>query len=562
MNTQDSDILRKISTACRNAIYVVGIFSFFINLLMLTTAMYMLQVFDRVLASRSYDTLLYLTFAAIIALITLALLDIARSRVLVQVSYWLDNALSPAALRKCPDELINGHAYGSQSLRDINTVRQFVSGSGIYTVFDLPWVIIYLIAILYLSPWLFLLATVGAVILFGLAVINEYVTRRLLVEANVKAIMAQDYVDSSLRNSETIQAMGMMTNVMKHWQEKNSSVLQSQTVASNRAGALYAISKFFRLTLQILMLGLGAYLVIGYSLTGGGMIAGSILLARALAPVEQIIGVWKQMLAAKQAYHRLKRHFSLPVRQETDIKLPKSTGELDVKGVFYKLKNGRQVLSNLTFSIKPGEMIAIVGPSGAGKSTLARLLVGVLPATAGDIRLDGVNVFSWERQDFGRQVGYVPQDVELFTGTVKDNIARMGEVDDNAVIAAAKMAGVHELILKLPHGYDTKIGAQTFVLSGGERQRIALARAYYQMPTLVVLDEPNSNLDQTGEACLQEALLAAKKNGATQIIISHKSSIIKHVDRILLIMEGQMKMIGPRDKVLAEIERISKKVRQ
>lgn len=295
MKRMESDFLRNITHSCRNAVYVVGIFSFFINLLMLTIPIYMLQVFDRVLASRSMDTLVYLTMVAMIALMAMALLDIARSRVMVQVSYWLDNALSPEALRKCPDELLQGKAYGPQSIRDIGVIRQFLSGSGIFTLFDMPWVPIFLIAILYLNPWLFLVATLGAAVLFALAVINEMVTRRLLTEANVKSILAWNYIDTSLRNAEVIQSMGMMPNIVDHWQTKNNSVLQAQTIASNRAGALFSISKFIRLSLQILMLAVGAYLVVNNSLTGGGMIAGTILLGRALAPVEQAIGVWKHI---------------------------------------------------------------------------------------------------------------------------------------------------------------------------------------------------------------------------------------------------------------------------
>lgn len=563
MNNKDNNFLRKITLACRNALYMVGLFSFFINILMLTTSIYMLQVYDRVLASRSFDTLIYLTLAALIALMTLALLDIARSRILVHVSHWLDNALSAPALGKSPDQILSGHGYGPQALRDIATLRSFVAGSGIFSLFDAPWVPIYLIAIFYLSPTLGVLATLGAVMLFGLAVINEMITRHMLTEANAKAIAAQYYVDASLRNAEVIQAMGMMPNIIEHWDSKNSAVLHLQMVASNRAGAVLAFTKFMRLALQILMLAVGAYLVIENSLTGGGMIAGTILLSRALAPVEQGIGVWKQMLAARLAYQRLRKHFSAPERPETKIKLPVPKGALNIDNVSYQLPNSdHPILANITLHLKPGEMIAVIGPSGAGKSTLARLIVGALKSTSGDIRLDGVDVYAWERTDFGKYTGYVPQDVELFSGSVKDNIARMGKVDDKAVIAAAQLAEVHEIILKLPKGYDAKIGGSSFVLSGGQRQRIALARAIYQIPRLLVLDEPNANLDSDGEAALQRTLQAMQKNGATQIIISHKPSIVKHADRILFIVDGKIKFFGPREQVLAELQRLSERGKQ
>lgn len=563
MKSTESGFLRNIAHACRNAVYVVGVFSFFINLLMLTTAIYMLQVYDRVLASRSYDTLIYLTLAAIVALMALALLDAARARVLVQVSYWLDNALSPAALEKSPDEMIKGHSYGPQSIRDIGTIRQFVAGSGIFTLFDAMWVPIYLVAILYLSPWLFLLATLGAIALFALAILNEIITRRLLTEANIKAITAQGYIDASLRNAEAIQAMGMMPNIIQHWESKNSDVLHAQTIASNRSSAVLAFSKFMRMALQILMLGVGAYLVIDNRLTGGGMIAGTILLGRALAPVEQAIGVWKQWLASRQAYHRLQRHFNIPSRQQTEIKLPVPKGNLILDKVHYRpQQKDALILSNLSMRINPGEMVALIGPSGAGKSTLARLIVGAIQATSGEIRLDGVDVYAWERTDFGKHVGYLPQDVELFPGTIKDNIARMGKIDDEAIIAAAKQADVHDLILRLPQGYDTKIGGQSYVLSGGQRQRIALARAFYQSPKFIVLDEPNANLDQEGEESLLQSLLQLQSQNVTQIIISHKSALIKHVNRIIFMLDGTIKLDGPRDQVLADIQRVAKQVKQ
>lgn len=520
----------------------------------------MLQVYDRVLASRSFDTLIYLTLAALIALMTLALLDIARSRILVHVSHWLDNALSPQALEKSPDEILKGHGYGPQALRDIATLRGFIAGSGIFSLFDAPWVPIYLLAIFYLSPTLCLLATLGAAALFGLGVINEMITRHMLAEANAKAITAQYYVDASLRNAEVIQAMGMMPNIIDHWQSKNNTVLRLQMIASNRAGAVLAITKFLRLALQILMLAVGAYLVIQNHLTGGGMIAGTILLSRALAPVEQGIGTWKQMLAARMSYHRLQKHFAAPSRAETSIKLPEPKGALSIDHVSYQLPNSdHPILSELSLQIRPGEMIALIGPSGAGKSTLARLIVGALKSTAGDIRLDSVDVYAWERTDFGKHIGYVPQDIELFNGTIKDNIARMGLVNDAAVIAAAQLAEVHDVILKLPKGYDTKIGGNSYVLSGGQRQRIALARALYQMPRLLVLDEPNSNLDSEGENALQRTLLAMREHGATQIIISHKPSLVKHVDRIIFLVDGKIKMAGPREQVLAELQQHASK---
>jgi ATP-binding cassette subfamily C exporter for protease/lipase/ATP-binding cassette subfamily C protein EexD len=563
MNNTDSNILKSITHACRHAFYIVGIFSFFINILLLTTSIYMLQVYDRVLASRSYDTLIYLTLAAMIALITLALLDIARSRILVQVSYWLDNSLNRPALQRCVDEMLQGRLYGPQALRDIATIRQFVSGSGIFSLFDAFWMPIYLLAILYLNFYLFLLATLGAFILFSLAIVNEMITRSLLVEANAQAISSQYYADASLRNAEIIQAMGMMNNIINHWDAKNSTVLQYQTIASNRAGAILAISKFVRLVLQILILGIGASLVIANQLTGGGMIASTILLSRALSPVEQAISIWKQWLSTKQAYYRLQRLYATPQREQTQIKLPDPVGNIILENVIYRIQNtDKAIINNISFQIKAGELIAIIGPSGAGKSTLARLMIGALKPTSGSIRLDGVDVYTWERTDFGRHVGYLPQDIELFNGTVKDNIARMGVCDDESVIAAAKLAEVHEMILHLPKGYDTTIGDNSYVLSGGIRQRIALARTLYQLPRFLVLDEPNSHLDNEGEEALLRALLVMKEKNTTQVIITHKPSLVKHVDKIIFIFDGKIKLAGPREQVLNELQHIFTQVKR
>ncbi|OGT52193.1 MAG: hypothetical protein A3E84_02515 [Gammaproteobacteria bacterium RIFCSPHIGHO2_12_FULL_42_13] len=558
MSDIDASFLRKIMQACHKALYVAGFFSCFINILMLTTSLYMLQVYDRVLASRSFDTLIYLTLAAIIALVALTLLDIARSRVLVHVSYWLDNALSPTALAKSADQLLQGYAYGPQALRDIATIRQFVAGAGIFSLFDAPWVPIYLFVIFMLSPLLGLLATLGAVILFILAILNERMTRKLLNEATIRAMGAQYYIDASLRNAEIIQAMGMMKNIIQHWESQNGPVLQLQTIASNRAAIILAISKFMRLTLQIFMLGVGAYLVIENQLTGGAMIAGSILLSRALAPVEQAISVWKQLLAARQAYYRLQQHFSATTRYVSNITLPPPQGTVTLENVMYHLSRAdKPILSNISLQIKAGEVIAVIGPSGAGKSTLARLIVGALKTTSGDVRLDGADVYTWDRNDFGRYTGYLPQDIELFTGTVKDNIARMGVIEDEAVVTAAQIAGVHNMILHLPKGYDTYIGNNSYILSGGQRQRIALARAIYHFPRLLVLDEPNSNLDSEGEESLLHAILAMRAKGTTQIIIAHHPSIIKQVDKIIFLVEGQIKMIGPRDQVLEKLQQIT-----
>lgn len=547
----------KAIQACKQSFCYVALFSFFVNLLMLTVPIYMLQLFDRVLASRSYDTLIYLTLIAIIALGVFALMDVARSRIVIAVSSWLDNFLSPVALSRSADEILQGRHYGSQSLRDILNIRQFLGGPGVFAILDSPWVPLYLFVIFLLHPLLGTIATVGAILLFCLALVNELVTHEALTEAGARAVKTQGQTDSALRNAEVIQAMGMMPNIVKRWHHENEKVLALQTLASQRAGLLLSISKFLRFTLQLLMLGTGAYLAVSNQITPGVMIAGSILLSRALAPVEQVIGVWKQMTSARQAYHRLAKHFSEEVNRSAGIQLPKPVGHLEFKNVYYvPPRQEKPILNNVSFNIPAGQMTAIIGPSAAGKSTLARLMVGAWSPTAGAARLDGATIYTWDRDHFGKHVGYLPQAVELFSGTVKENIARLGEASDDAVIQAAQQAGVHDMILKLPQGYDTPIGPGDYSLSGGQRQRIALARALYGNPQVIILDEPNSNLDSDGEIALLNALEHAKSRGATVILIAHRPSMIRTVDRVIVLHGGQVQLMGPRDEVLAKVSQL------
>jgi len=353
--------------------------------------------------------------------------------------------------------------------------------------------------------------------------------------------------------------MGMMSNIVKSWFIKNEKVLQLQAIASRRSGTILAFSKFLRLIIQLLMLGTGAYYVVLGQITPGVMIAASILMGRALAPVEQAIGAWKQFLGARQAYHRLEAHFKFESERTAGIKLPTPTGQLSFENVYYVPPGmQRPIINNIIMQIPAGKTLAVIGPTAAGKTSLARLIVGAWRASAGCVRLDGADVYTWDRSDFGTHVGYLPQDIELFSGTIKENIARMGEIDDAAIIAAAKLTGVHGMILHLPQGYDTEIGEGAYTLSGGQRQRIALTRALYKEPRLIVLDEPNSNLDNDGEVALINAIEATKKTGATIVIIAHRPSIMRCVDDIVVLKEGQIQFAGPRDKILAQLQDLSK----
>jgi ATP-binding cassette, subfamily C, type I secretion system permease/ATPase len=559
MTLVNKPLLEQAVLASRRAFYIVALFSFFVNILMLTTPIYMLQLFDRVLASQSYETLIFLTAIAVTALLVLGLVDIARSRVLIKVSQWLDNYLSPTALAQSADQILSGSQYSQQSLRDIATIRQFLSGPGIFAIFDAPWVPIYLLVIFFMHPLLGVLATIGAVILFVLAVLNEMQTRAPLAEANFQAIQTQQHIDTTMRNAEAIQAMGMMPNIVKAWFRDNEKVLNLQALASRRAGVILAASKFARFTLQLGILGAGAILVIDNVITPGAMIAASILMARALAPVEQAISTWKSLVAARESYRRLQGYFGQQKPRTAGIKLPAPKGVLTLDSVYFVPKtSSRPIINRVSLRIEPGEIIALIGPSGAGKSTLARLMVGALQANAGSVRLDGADVYSWDREDFGKYVGYLPQDVELFTGTVRENIARLSDnIDDEAVIDAAQLAGVHELILHFPDGYNTFISGGGYVLSGGQRQRIALARALYNKPRLIILDEPNSNLDHEGDHALAVAVTHMKRQGSAIVVISHRPSIVQTADRVVVLNDGQIQMAGSKDEVLAKLKQIA-----
>lgn len=558
MSRKDGNLLKETLIASKSAFMYVALFSLFINLLMLTIPLYMMQIFDRVLSSHSYDTLIYLTLIAIFALFTLSLLDTVRTYIIIHISNWFDRKLTAPALALSPDQLLMGNSYPEQVLRDIGAIRQFLGGTGIFTFFDSPWVPIYIIVIFLLNPLLGWISAIGAILLFLCALLNEFFTRKLLREATETSITNNYETTTTLRNAEVIQAMGMLYSLINHWHQKNEKVLDFQKKSSQIAGNILSFSKFLRSTLQILILGVGAYLVLTNQITSGMMIAGSILMSRALAPIEQGIGAWKQYQNAKQAMERLEPHLQFYSGRNEGIQLPKPKGLLTFENLYYAPPNlQKHVICNINFQIKPGEMVALIGPSAAGKSTLARLIVGVFKPASGVVRLDHADVYQWEREDFGKHVGYLPQDIELFNGSIKENIARMGTIDESAVIKAAQSAGCHELILRLAQGYDTVINRTNFSLSSGQRQRIALARALYNDPQLIVLDEPNSNLDTDGETALISALNSLKERGATVVVIAHRPHIIRYVDTIIVLNEGKIQFSGPREQILAKLHEFS-----
>ncbi|MCF8003119.1 MAG: type I secretion system permease/ATPase [Chromatiaceae bacterium] len=551
------DELREVLATSRGSFIFAGIFSLFINLLMLLPALYMLQLYDRVLSSRSESTLLALTLLVVALYAVLGLLEMVRSHLLVRISAKLDMSLNTRLFNAMFDAgLRQGRGNGAQPLQDLTSLRQFLTGNGLFAFFDAPWIPLYVAVIFLLHPLLGWLAIAGVVIIASLAVVNELITRKPLNEANRISIVSNQIVAGNLRNAEALEAMGMLGNVQKRWFARQAQVLNLQALASERGGRVTSASKALRITLQSLMLGLGAYLAIEQVVTPGAMIAGSILLGRAMAPVDMLIGTWKQFLNARSAYARLRDLLQRVPERQWHMSLPAPTGQIRAEQVVVIPPGSQQpVLRGINFEITPGEAIAIIGPSAAGKSSLARTVLGIWPTAAGKIRLDGAAIEHWNREDLGPHIGYLPQDVELLEGTIKDNIARFGQAESEVVVRAAQRAGVHEMILQLPNGYDTPIGERGVVLSSGQRQRIGLARAIYGDPRIVVLDEPNSNLDEVGEAALAQALTHLKQAGATVLVITHRPSLLGSVDRIMVVKDGSLQLFGPREQVLAQLKR-------
>ncbi len=533
----------------------IGVFSAVINMLMLMPAIYMLQLYDSVLTSRNEMTLLMLTLIMLGAYIFMGSLEYVRSFVLIRVGAQLDMKLNKRVYTAAFEQsLKQGDGNAGQALKDLTNLRQFLTGNALFAFFDAPWFPIYLFVIFMFHPILGVFALCGTVILITLAYINEKISHKPLAEANSMAIASGNVASNNLRNAEVIEAMGMLPNIQSRWYKLHSRFLNLQAEASEKAGVVAALSKSFTVALQSLMLGLGALLVLDNSITPGMMIAGSILLGRAIAPVQLLISVWKQIGSTRSAYERLTQLLEQNPAREAGMALPKPKGVIAVENVTAVPPGGKiPVIKGLSFSLAAGEVLGIIGPSGSGKSTLARLLVGVWPAAAGKVRLDGADVYLWNKDELGPHIGYLPQDIELFAGTVSENIARFGEINADKVILAAKRAGVHEMILNMPEGYDTPLGDGGAGLSGGQKQRLGLARTMYDDPSLIVLDEPNSNLDDVGEQALLAALVDLKKRGKTIILITHRTSIISVTTKLLLLQDGSAKLFGPTNQVIEQL---------
>ena len=539
----------------KGAFRTVGIFSAIINMLLLVPSLYMLQVYDRVLASQNVTTLLMLTLIVLGAFLITSALEFVRSFVLIRVGAKLDMKLNKRIYTAAFEQnLKKAGGNAGQALQDLSTIRQFVTGNGLFAFFDAPWFPVYLLVIFLFSPSLGVFALCGIVVLIALAFINEIVSKKPLNEASNMSISAGNLATNNLRNAEVIDAMGMLPNLMQRWFKLHGRFLNLQAEASEKAGIIGAVTKFFRTSLQSLILGFGALLVLDGKITPGMMIVASILMGRTLSPVEQLIGIWKTWSSTRSAYDRLSQLLTANPPRVTGMPLPKPKGQIALEFVSAAPPGCPvAILKNLNFTLAPGDVLGVIGASGSGKSTLARLLVGVWPAAVGKVRLDGADIYLWNKDELGPSIGYLPQDIELFAGTVNENIGRFGEINPEKVIEAATRAGVHEMILQFPQGYDTPLGDGGAGLSGGQKQRIGLARAMYGDPSLLVLDEPNSNLDETGEQALTAAIIDFRKRGKTVVLITHRSSAINVTSKLLLLRDGVAQMFGPTAQVLADL---------
>ena len=531
-----------------------GLFSFVSNLLYLALPLYTFQIYGRVLSSYSVPTLVVLTVGVLVVFLISSVIDELRTRVLINYGIMLDQRVSSHVFAALFDaERRGGTQARSQALRDLDSFRQILTGSVFAAVFDLPWMPLFIGILFVIDPLVGLLTLAGAAALFGLALAQDKLSRPPLQQSNEAALKGYAFTEAGLRNSEVVRAMGMLDALGARWSSFRTQSIERGAWASQRASVLSNATKFTRMAIQILVIGLGAYLVVTGQIHPALLFANMILASRALQPVERLVGAWDGIVNGGRAFDRLNALFNSYSIAPPSTSLPRPLGQLSIEGVNFAPPGAeRYVLQGLNFKIEPGEMLGIIGPSGAGKSTLARLMVGVWRPNAGHVRLDGADVYAWNRSEFGLHVGYLPQDTELFSGTIRDNIARFrAGVADEAVVEAATMANVHQLILRLPKGYETELTDGGYVLSAGQRQRIGLARALLGDPRLLVLDEPNASLDAEGEEALMRVIDTMKSRGSTIVVVSHKPNVFRAADKMLVLREGRMELFGPREAVMA-----------
>ena len=558
-NSKKQSLLELTLRLGRPAIVSAAIFSLGVNILFLALPLYTTQVYSRVLSSGSLQTLFVITIITIFAFIVSEILDFLQSRILAGFGTMLDQRVSGHIFAALFDGIVRRDAQaGAQALRDLDSFRQTITGPSIAVLFDVPWTPVYIIILLIIDPIVGLVCIIGALILLGLAILQDRLARPLILEANKEAVKGYAFTEAALRNAEVVRGMGMLGAIGEQWAKYRQNGMQHGTEASEVADRFGGAIKFFRNVIQVMIIGVGAVLILDNQISSGLLFANMILSSRALAPIDRIVSTWPTFVAAGNSFQRLNELLENYTPAQTATDLPRPAGKVTVEGLNYLLPDsGRLLLTNINFAVEPGEFLGVIGPSGAGKSTLARLLLGIHQPLNGAVRLDGSNVFGWSRNHFGRYIGYLPQDTELFAGTVRENIARFQtDVTDEEVIDAAKKANAHELIVRLPQGYDTELGAGGAVLSVGQRQRVGLARAMLRSPALVILDEPNANLDGEGEQALLMALREMKKAKQTVVVVSHKPSMLQDADKLLLLRDGKIELFGPRQAVLDRIQQI------
>lgn len=548
-------VLKDGLRAIRPVLVTVFVFAFFTNLLLFAGPLYMLQVYDRVLSSRNEATLLGITGIAAFALAVYAVLEMLRSRLLVRGGMIFDRKVAgPVFEIVHRAALLRPRAGHETVLRDVDVLREFLTGGAILALCDLPWASLFLMACFILHPWFGWMALLGGGTLLGLTLLTDLTTRRPLDVASQAAREAGEQARATMRGGEVLRAMGMLGALRSRWHRRHDEAIRLQARASDRAGLITAATKFTRMFLQTMVLGVGAYLAIHGEISAGSMIAASIIMGRTLAPIEAVVGHWKSFTAARRSYARLADIVGRIGLEPQRVMLPRPRGLIETENLVVAAPGSpTAILHDVSVRLEPGSVVGIIGPSAAGKSTLVRAITGVWPITSGAVRIDGADLRHWDPQALGRHLGYLPQDVELFDGTVAQNIARFDTQDDAAIVAVAQRAGCHDLIQALPDGYNTRIGSGGHGLSGGQRQRIALARAMYGDPSLVVLDEPNASLDQAGEAALMRAVADLRERGATVVIVTHKVSLLAGADQILMLEGGTLRASGPADQILTQV---------
>ncbi|WP_292075730.1 type I secretion system permease/ATPase [Mesorhizobium sp.] len=545
---------QEVMHLARHQVPALLLFSLLANVLLLASTVYMLQIYDRVLSSGSIDTLFWLTLAVIGAIVVYGMLEHARRMMLGHISQWLDDQLSVPVIERVMDARLAGSSLEA-GLKDVGDLRAFIAGDGILTFLDAPWTPVFLAFMWFLHPALGMVGIAGAVLLFCAALANDFLTRRKGQDAAAALRRSQAAVGQFVDGAETLRSLGMTEPGLRRWEQTQQSLMDIQTRLLRRTTIIGSLSRSLRLALQVAVLGLGAYLVLRRELTPGSMIAASILLSRALAPIERSIGAWRSLVSARTARRNLMKLFAdTRSIQPTGVTLPRPQGRLKLENLHYRAPGTSQALLNaIGFDVEPGQTCGVIGPSGSGKTTLCRLIVGVLQPSLGHVRLDGAEIWNWPSDELGQHVGYLPQQIELFPGTIAENIARLRDVDSDAVIAAAQLAGIHEMILRLPNGYRTEVGPHGARISRGQCQRIALARALFGDPPLIVLDEPNTGLDGEGEVALFNVLQQLKARGRTVVVISHQTNLLRTADHILFLREGSVSMFGTRDEVLGAL---------